>query len=211
MTLDAPPEVHPPHEGKPEGHGRGRPPAWLEWATSIAALVVSVSSIAIALRHGEAMDNLVKANSFPYLIASASDSTLTGEKRMSLDLVNNGVGPADERSLTIRVGGRYVTSVGGLIAASVAPQEATAAVEALHAYRNTERHRFIAGHDTQFVFRIERTPANALWWDKVHASQDSWKIDYCYCSVFDECWAVRGEDHAPVKACLRDEPHEFDP
>lgn len=213
MSLDGPPEVHPPHghKGKGHGHGLGRPPAWLEWFTSIAALIVSVSSIFIALRHGETMDRLVKANSYPYLVAAVSDETPEGVRRFSLDLLNNGVGPADERSLTVQVRGRYVTSIDDLIKASLAPQDASAAVETLRAYRNTAHSRFIASHSSQFVFRIDRTPQNAAWWDKLHATEDSWKVDYCYCSVFEECWAVKEETHTPVKACRRDEAHEFNP
>ena len=36
-------------------------------------------------------------------------------------------------------------------------------------------------------------------------------IDFCYCSVFDECWAVHDEARTPVSQCKRDEPHEFLP
>jgi hypothetical protein len=211
MSLDAPPEVHPPHGHKGKGHGLGRPPAWLEWFTSIAALIVSVSSIFIALRHGETMDRLVKANSYPYLVAAVSDATPEGVKRFSLDLLNNGVGPADERSLTIRVGDRYVTSIDDLIRTSLAPQDASAAVETLRAYRNTAHSRFIASHSSQFVFRIDRTPQNAAWWDKLHATEESWKVDYCYCSVFEECWAVNGAARHRVKECVRDPRLEFTP
>jgi hypothetical protein len=211
MSLDAPPEVHPPHETGKSGHGGGRPPAWLEWTTSVAALVVSISSIVIALRHGETMDKLVKANSFPYLVAAVSDATPEGARRFSLDLLNNGVGPADERSLTMKVRGRYVTSVGGLVTAALAPADPTAAIEALRPYRNTAHARFIASRGAQFVFRIDRTADNAAWWDRLHATEESWQVDYCYCSVFEECWAVHEETHTPVKACHRDEAHEFSP
>jgi hypothetical protein len=211
MTLDGPPEVHHPHEPKPHGGGLGRPPAWLEWFTSIAALVVSISSIFIALRHGEAMDKLVKANSFPYLVGVTSDATPAGGEQISVDFFNNGVGPADEQSLTINIGGHYATSVSDLIAAALGPGDAKAAQTALHGMHNTMRTRFIAPKGDQFVFRIPKTTENAALWDKLDKTIDGWKLSYCYCSVFAECWRVQGETHTPVKACVRDEAHEFSP
>jgi hypothetical protein len=211
MSLDGPPEVHAPHGRKAADHGLGRPPAWLEWFTSIAALVVSVCSIAIALHHGDTMDKLVKANSFPYLVGVVSDATPTGGDQISVDFYNNGVGPADERSLTISVGGRDVTSVPDLIAAALGPEDAKSALPLLHSMRNTIHTRFIAPKGEQFVFRIAKTPENAAWWDRLDKSADTWRVTYCYCSVFNECWRVRQEAHTPVKACTRDETHEFTP
>jgi len=207
MSLDSPPEVHGAH-----GRPRGGPPPWLEWTTSIAALVVSVSSIVIAVHHGDTMDKLVKANSFPYLIGSTSDADLEGRDRLSIDLINNGVGPADERSLTIKVGDRYVTSVKDLIRTIVGPGEGEQAATAVKALKNSTPTRFIAPKDRGLVFRIDKTPENARYWDMVDRSMtQGWTVEYCYCSVFEECWAVRNEAHRPVKQCQRDEPHEFIP
>jgi hypothetical protein len=212
MSLEGPPEVHAPHDHKPHGGGLGRPPAWLEWFTSIAALIVSISSIVIAVHHGETMDKLVKANSFPYLIVSTSDATPEGRAVLSIDLLNNGVGPADERSLRIKIGDRYVTSVKDLLAAVLGPEEAERAKDELKPLKNTVHTRFIAPHSSGFVFRIDKTAQNARDWDAVAESMGKiWTVEYCYCSVFEECWAVRNEDHTPVKACKRDEPREFMP
>jgi hypothetical protein len=209
MSLEAPPDVHAPHGHK--GHGLDRPPAWLEWFTSIAALIVSVSSIAIALHHGDAMDKLVKANSFPYLVGVVSDATSDGHDQISVDFYNNGVGPADEQSLTIKAGDRYATSVPDLLAASLGPDDAKTALPLLRSMRNTIHSRFIAPKGDQFVFRIPKTAENGAWWDKLDKAADSWRVTYCYCSVFNECWRVEQENHTPVKECRRDEPHEFTP
>lgn len=200
------PEVHAPH------HPHGGPPRWLEWVTSVSALVVSVTSIIIAVHHGDTMEKLVTANSLPYLTAAMSDATLQGDDRLSLDLTNSGVGPAHEQSLKVQVGDRYVTSVGDLVAAIVGPQEAAAANAVLRAYKNTQRERFIAANATQLVFRIDKTEANARYWALLDASAaKSWHYEVCYCSVFEECWVVRDEARKRVKQCRRDEAHEFTP
>jgi len=80
----------------PEPHRRhaGGLPRWLELVIAITALVTSISSIAIALRHGHIMAMLVRANSFPYMQGGFSDETLEEKEVLSLDLLNRGVGPA---------------------------------------------------------------------------------------------------------------------
>ncbi|HEY2357852.1 MAG TPA: hypothetical protein VGH86_10410 [Phenylobacterium sp.] len=203
MSLDLPESPH-------RRHSSGLP-RWLEWVTAISALVVSVCSIFIALRNGEIETKMVKANSFPYLVGVISDATPEGRQQISMDFYNNGVGPADEQSLKISVDGRYVKSVPDLINAALGPEEAKRAMPLLLGLHNTIRTRFVAAKGDQFVFRIARTPQNAAVWDKLDATQSRWRVEYCYCSVFDECWAVHEETHTPVKACKRDEPNEFLP
>jgi len=204
MSLD----IEPRHR-----HHGGGLPRWLEWVTAISALVVSVASIFIAIHNGEIENKMLKANSFPYLIGGTSDATLEGQERISIDLLNNGVGPADERSLRMRLGDHYVTSVKDLIHTVVGPAEGDKAFSLLKAYKNGAYTRFIAPHDRGFVFRIDKTPENARYWDMLDraTSSPNWQVEYCYCSVFEECWEVKKEVHTAVKACKRDEPHEFMP
>jgi len=205
------PEVHTPHtHAGGGGHGGGLP-RWLELTLAIAALVTSVSSIAIALHHGETMEKLVQANSIPYLEASPSDATAEGVDQISIDLTNRGVGPAHERSLRIKAGDAYVRNVQDLIVSAVGPADAPAALLALRSYRNTQRERFIPANSSQFLFRVRKTPENAAYWDRLDSAVTNVHMEYCYCSVFEECWAVHDEEHTRVKQCTRDEAHEFNP
>lgn len=202
------PEVHTPHAR------HGGLPRWLELLIAITALITSVSSIAIALHHGEIMDKLVEANSIPYLQGGFSDATLEGDKVLSLDLFNRGVGPAHEKSLRFRVGDRYVRNVEELLAASLGPDHADeATIKLLGVTWNSVRTRFVPGGQSQFIFRSRRTPENGPYWDQLQAAQKNWSIEYCYCSVFDDCWFVRGkwEEPQPIKQCVRNEATEFVP
>jgi hypothetical protein len=207
MAPDVPEPPHPSH--KPSSSL----PRWLEWTTAIAALVISISSIGIALYNAGIESRLLKANSYPYLVTGVSDATPDGQHRIYIEFINNGVGPADERSLRIRVGGRYVTSVKDLIATALAPTDATEAISKLLDLHDDEPTRFVASKDRALVFRIDETPENARYWDMLDRTitTKSWKVDYCYCSVFEECWAVNDKVRKPVKACVRDEAHEFMP
>jgi hypothetical protein len=73
--------------------------------------------------------------------------------------------------------------------------------------------RFIPGGQSQVIFRLAKTQDNAAIWDLLQKAQTRWSIEYCYCSVFHECWVVHGvfDEPQPIKACMRDEPHEFLP
>jgi hypothetical protein len=127
--------------------------------------------------------------------------------------LNRGVGPAHEWSLHVRIGDRYVTSVSDLIATVLGPDQVSEAETALDPMKNSVHTRFIPGGDQQFVFRMTRRPENAQFWDRLNASRANWNVEYCYCSVFQECWRVPGVWAEPVsvKECPRDEAREFTP
>jgi hypothetical protein len=199
------PEVHTPHAR------HGGLPRWLELVIAFTALTTSISSIAIALHHGKIMEKLVEANSIPYLQGGFSNVTPEGAPVFSLDLLNRGVGPAHEQSLHVKVNGRYVKSLEEVIVAALGPDQAPEAQHALDLMKNGVRTRFIPGGQGQFVFRVFKTPQNARYWDRLNTSK--WDIEYCYCSVFHECWEVREawDEPAPVKECRRDETREFMP
>ena len=207
IPLEAP-EVQTPHP-----HHGGTLPRWLELCIAITALITSISSIVIALQHGHIMEKLVQANSLPYVQGGVSDATIEGADVLSLDLLNRGVGPAHEESLHIKVGDTVVTSLPELYAASLDADNAKKAPQLLHPLWNRLKTRFIPGGQSQFVFRLAKTPENAELWTLLDKAQTRWILEYCYCSVFHECWAVHSQwdEPQPVKACIRDEPHEFMP
>jgi hypothetical protein len=180
---------------------------------AITALITSISSIAIALHHGHVMEMLVQANSFPYMQGGFSDVTPEGKDVLSLDLLNRGVGPAHEQSLRVKVGEGYVRTVKELFAASLGPEQSVKAQEVLHPLWNRVRTRFIPGGQSQFIFRLTKTAENAPFWDRLAKDEGRWDVEYCYCSVFQECWEVHGKWREPehVKQCRRDDSREFLP
>lgn len=209
------PEVHQPHR---PARRRSRQveglPRWLELAVAVTALITSISSIVLAIGNGKSMDKLVRANSFPYMQGGFSDASPEGKDVLSLDLYNPGVGPAHEKSLRLTVDGRYVRSMNELYAASLGAEAMAGPRPFAHEMiKNGVKTRFVAGGQSQMVFRIPKTAANAQLWDRLHDTQSRWNVDFCYCSVFDECWKVPNKwtEPQPVKQCVRDEPHEFLP
>ncbi len=199
-------------------HRSGALPMWLEWLTSVSALVISISSIFIAVHNGRDEDKMVQAQSFPYVeISIDKDRSMTPGSnelaesgKLSLNLTNQGVGPAYQQSLTIKVSDHYVSSVHDLIATVVGPTEAPEAIKAIIVSDNIRPTRFFPANKEQYIFVLGRNEKNARWWDMISQSRSSWSVDICYCSVFKECWTRHNDDEpAPVKACHRNEAHEF--
>ncbi|HEY7897524.1 MAG TPA: hypothetical protein VIC03_03870 [Gemmatimonadaceae bacterium] len=209
MASDIPELPHHPH--KASGL-----PRWLEWTAAISALIISVCSIGIAIYNARIESRILKANSYPYLVAGVSDGQLdaaNGAERISVELLNRGVGPADEQSLKIRLGDHYVTDVKDLIRTAVGPAAADTAVKLLVPVYDDEPTRFIASRDRGLIFQIDKTPANARYWDMFDEAMNVRRltVEFCYCSVFEECWSVKGAIREQVKACVPDPHLEFVP
>ena len=211
------PEVQVPEVPRRRKSRREVLPRWLELTIAITALVTSISSIVIAIQHGHTMEKLVQANSVPYLEGGFNTATPEGVQELSLLLLNRGVGPAHEESLRVTVDGRPVKTFTDLVVASLGPDEGHQARQVFHQthtlVRNNVPKRFIPAGQPQLVFKVPRTPQNAHSWDLLVNQQARWKVSFCYCSVFDECWIVpqEGLDAKRVKQCTRDEKFEFIP
>ena len=84
--------MKPEHESSHSAHGTGY--RWLDLTLALSAMFVSVVSLAVAVHHGNAMDRLVAANSWPFLMYSTSNKDAQGQRFISLNIENVGVGPA---------------------------------------------------------------------------------------------------------------------
>jgi len=83
------PEVHAPHAP----HTGNR---WWDYAIGGTALLVSLVSLYVAVHHGEIMEKLVAANSWPNIEAGGNvvEGKTPGTARFEIGVKNNGVGPA---------------------------------------------------------------------------------------------------------------------
>jgi len=206
MSLE-PPEMHAPH-----GVKRERRIHWLELLISLSALVVSGVSIGVAIHHGKIMEQLVAANSVPYLeIGSANavpDASGDFFPALRMDLRNVGVGPADVRNVRVLVEGRSVANFQQWMGQCCTdPAEAQSHRSTLSAVLNqTSRHFIPAGEDAM-LFMVRRTDANVAAWQAADGVRQRTTVEACYCSVFDECWIVRSdeEDREEVDACVATE------
>ena len=203
MSLEQPPEVHAPHSHR----GGVR---LLEMLVSISALIVSVVSISVALQHGNTMQQLVTANSLPYLEIRSSNAVPTSEgayvQAISLELRNVGVGPADVQNVRVLVNGQAVSDYGEWVSRCCADLEQARRARAALAsdtLLNQSRTHFIPAGDSAPLFSVRRSEANAVGWDLAEQVRRQTVVEACYCSVLGECWVVNSHTDAreQVSAC----------
>ena len=193
------PEIHSPH-----AHG-GR--HWLDMVVALAALVTSVVSITVAVRHGETMEKLVEAQSWPHI--QLDSSNLVNDKQdVALTLRSTGSGPSQVKALSISYAGTPVHNWPELIRACCA-SDRNADVATL--LRETDG-RVITGtptgavllpNDKAMIMSLPRTEANAALWKRLDMERTKLRFEACYCSVFDECYVseLRQSDARHVESC----------
>ena len=79
--------MNPEHETPHAAHSTGR--RWLDLTLALSAMFVSLVSLAVAVHHGNAMDRLVAANSWPFLMYSTDNLDPQGNPRISLRVENS--------------------------------------------------------------------------------------------------------------------------
>ena len=103
----------PEHETVHVPHSTGH--RWVDMAVALSALFVSIVSLALAVHHGDAMDRLVAANSWPFLMYDTESIDPQGNRRISLKIENSGVGPARIQTFEVWWQGQPVSTASELL------------------------------------------------------------------------------------------------
>ena len=182
--------MKPDHETPHVAHGTGR--RWLDLTLALSAMFVSIVSLAVAVHHGNAMDRLVAANSWPFLMYDTESRDPQGNPRISLKVENAGVGPARIQTFEVWWQGQPVSTAPELVRrccmtdskAPIGPSEA----RSLDLVIGQIASRVMpAGHAEAFL-SLKLKDANADIWHRLDIARLQLKMRACYCSVFDECW-----------------------
>ena len=186
-------EIEHPHVQHHKTGHRG-----LDFALPIAALFVSFVSIFIAWHHGQVMkelvhqnEKLVEANSLPYLQIYGSNGP---NGAVSLNVVNQGVGPARIATAEILVDDRPVQRLRQILTSCCGSGE-HAAVSSSTLLGRMIRPGDIVPYVEFHAGQGDRAEAHAF---DVFRQSGRIKTRLCYCSVFDDCWVVTNLDPTPV-------------
>jgi hypothetical protein len=160
---------------------------WFDAGITIAILIVSVSSLVVAIVHSRTLERmadanarLVEANSWPFL----SYNTANG-RAISMSIVNDGIGPAKIEAVEVRWAGQARRDGVDFLKACCAFTPRTADVE----YELIAGRVVRAGQSVNVV-SLPHTAADDKAWnllDRARISREL-SINVCYCSVFDQCW-----------------------
>ena len=168
------------------------------WQTVLAIAGLFTGAVALYATLSEAGQSRqeAKAAVWPYVQTTVlTDLAEDGRPRLTIQFANSGVGPAKVRALRVRLAGQTVRTWEEAMAVAGMPGAPFA--------RNSIARRVIrAGEAVALVsvFGEERVLALGA-----AASAPDTDVEYCYCSIYDDCWVVRVGpvilDPKPVEAC----------
>jgi hypothetical protein len=178
------------HEAPHAAHSTGR--RWLDLTLALSAMFVSIVSLAVAVHHGNAMDRLVAANSWPFLMYGTSNLDPQGNRRISLSVENAGVGPARIQTFEVWWQGQPVSSAAELLS-RCCMTDSKAQIDrftarALNLSIGQVASRVMRPGEEETFVSLELKDANADIWHRLDSARLQLKMRACYCSVFDECW-----------------------
>ena len=190
MELD--PEVH------ARGHRVGT--RWIDLALALAALILSVSSIMVALQNHRAMQRLVTANSWPYLELVHGNALEDGTRQVHLDVKNVGIGPAMIEKFVVTYAGEPVTGPADLLNRCCGPSSSW---EQANIQVNEVMERVLPAREGIIFLGVAYEEGNQELFSKLGAERMKIGMSVCYASVFDEHWITTlGQANArSVKSC----------
>jgi hypothetical protein len=196
-------EVHTPHAHRTGHH-------WIDMTVALAAVFISVVSLAVAILHGRTMERmaeenarLVAANSWPFVQYGQATLTTDGVTRAHMKVFNAGVGPAKIESAELvwkgvayRGAREFLEACCGFDPASGKPVD----------YSVVPGFVLPAGAESRFLeFSKPTDPAVFAALQQAYVSRDL-QLNVCYCSIFDECWQgdliALGLKQRKVEACV---------
>ena len=168
------------------------------------ALLISVGAAYFTFVQAEATRKMQQADAWPFLSYGTSNSGLSekGERVISLNLANNGVGPALLGPIEIRYQGQPVRDPRDLLTRCCGLQP-----DSRLNLSTSPSSRIVARPAEEIKFmQITETPVNKALWSRFETERWKLQVRSCYCSIFDECWTIEGSQAKPkpVAQCPAD-------
>jgi hypothetical protein len=178
---------------------------WVDLSVAVCALIVSVTSLWVAVRHGHTMERmadanarLVAANSYPLLQhfkSSAADlqsiDVAQGRTVISMNVVNSGVGPAKVETLEVFWNDRPVRTARELLrmCCDSSGEDTSASLAAGLLGTSDLQGMMLRAGEVSRLLIISRREESAALAARFNAAYSKLRLRACYCSVFDECWS----------------------
>lgn len=212
MVLDSP--------DTPSAPNKKSGVSWLDLTVSICALITSGVSIYMARENSSAMEDLVHANSWPFVQLSSGNSASgdVNDHTLTFALNNAGTGPARIYRFQFLVDDEPVDGANlfSNVANACCQQELRATLadvaDPIEAVGMVQTSRItttmLAANAEAVALRWSRTANNAELWDAMDRARQTGRIAVtaCYCSVFDECWDARSNSLPTRRTAICEEP-----
>jgi hypothetical protein len=167
------------------------------WQTvlSLVGVFVAVVALYAALNESEAVRRQTAAAVWPYVQLTVHDHVSEEDALFELSLTNAGVGPTHIRDMRITLAGRHVATWEEMLdSIDVRPDSFS---------RNAANKRVIRPGESVVVFGTsDRRTVQAL---RAVVADPENAIEFCYCSIFDECWLADSREPdampGPIASC----------
>ena len=175
---------------------------WLDVTLGVSAVFISLMSVLLALQHGRAMERMVQANTWPFVMVEHDTAYADGSPHFSMWITNNGVGPAKVGSIEVFYGETATQNTGSLIRTMLKISDPNRKIK-----RTTSDviGTVLPAREKLFLFELlpgQLAPEES---ERLRDGFASVHSRVCYCSVFDECWVLDERSPTlrpePVKAC----------
>lgn len=149
---------------------------------AVPAFLISIALVYFTFIQAEATDRMQEAETWPFVSYATSNYDAEGNPRIALGLTNNGVGPAQVRSVELRYRGEAVSSFRELLEKCCAGDERNLGYGESSLAGEVLR----PGQTIDFAFLIPQMAGEEVW-QRFEQERFGVEVDVCYCSVFDEC------------------------
>lgn len=168
---------------------------------AVPALIISLGVAYFAFVQAEATDKMQVASVWPRVTYVTSNQDEDGTRRITLSLINKGVGPALIRGMELRYRGKAYTGFRELLDACCAQPGGTSAIGIGSINGEVLR----PGEEMMFAL-LEPEGTSAETYERFDTERRELEIGVCYCSVFDDCWVDdwRRPEPRPVAQCPAD-------
>ncbi len=183
---------------------------WTEYVLAISAIVISAISLWVAVDTEYTNRHLVEEASWPSLAIDYSTIDTEGQRDFSLNITNEGIGPAKVETFEVFWIGKPYRSARALLKAccgynpkAVGAQLDQSGHPVTGLITGTSAGTILrAGQAVHFI-RYALTPDNTKTWGAIDSQKDNISYRICYCSVFNKCWLSNGHDLNPprVETC----------
>jgi hypothetical protein len=177
----------------------------LDLSIAISAIVISLVSLTVGIHHGRVQQELVAANSWPFLTWRPSTDLGGGHPTFSMAILNSGVGPAVLEKLVVRYKGEPVRGWLELLQAccgvsrSITPNE----LQNIGFESGGAPKSIIRANESVLLLRLGRLPERPEIWERLSAARLELTFEACYCSILGDCWDsdLQSLHPSPVEQC----------
>lgn len=157
---------------------------WLDITLAVSAVFISLMSLVLAIQHGRAMERMVEMSSWPYVSMDNSTVTADGRPRISMEIANNGVGPAAVESVEVFYRDVPQSDPKALIRAMLKVTDSNRSIDVL---QSDVIGTVLSARDKRVLFDVVLASFTPNEYQTLRRESNELNFRVCYCSVFEEC------------------------